>query len=318
MNKNKEENPNLPVTRKRTVEFYTNDKSKIEGALIKAGELSKGKALKHPVSRALSNLFKKVFGKTTVRLREEKNKTEEEIQELNDIGYEELDYVLETLEEAEDAVEGNSAFTAEINSRKEVIVKERDEFATYYTVQYGHKPIPKMTGKQAEYSNEELAVKYVEYTKGKNKVEPSQSELSDFFNISQSTWSRVQKSSEFWEIIANHTNESMKELLRMRDFLVDVHRTSSDKADKIRFERRKSQELQLLDKPNNSIVAVHDDDTILRINNRIDIELEIKRMTKTKLVETVRAISPVLSTHDLEMMDENGLRILLLALSLSN
>jgi hypothetical protein len=272
----------------------------------------------NPVAHALSNLVVKVFHKTTVRLRVEKNKSEEEIKELNDIVFEELDNILETLEEATKVFEGNQHISTIIKDRRDKIARVREEYVNVYTSSYGFSPIAELTGKQGDYTSEELATKYVEYARLKNKPDPSQSELKEYYQISQSTWSRTQKDSEFWDYVLNKTENALKQIEKDKENIFHINSVAANKAEKIRFDQRNQKEIQFIDEAPTNTVLSDTQDTSIQIDRRIDIENKLKSMSHSKMIEVAQKLSPVLDKNDLEQMDNKGLCILIYSLSVSS
>lgn len=275
------------------------------------------KPKRSPIGRALSGLFKKVFGRASIRLREEMNKPDDEIKKMNDIVFSELNYVMETLDQAAEAFDDDPSLKPIIEQRRESVSRRLGEFSKAYVATYSMDPQAQRAEKKAVYSSEELAQKYIEFVRLKNQTEPTQNALKEHYRISQATWSRALQERSFWEMIVGYSESSIRNLDLEKETLFNLNVLAAERVEKIRFTETRGREVLTEDWNSKSLNPSDDLNPLERTEQGIDIEREIRGMSRSKLVKVAQSMSPSLSATNLEMMDENGLRQLVVALSIS-
>jgi hypothetical protein len=179
---------------------------------------------------------------------------------------------------------------------------------------YGESP-KKSLSKIPKYSYNELAKAYHEYCKNIFESAPTTNELGNHTKISQATWYRTFKQKEFWEelhhieeiFIAEEKTELEKHQ-KLYNHFVEVKLSAQD-----HIESKSNKKIE--NKKNNSVpIEEYAEQDISNIDDKIDIDMAIKNMSRKEVIEKIIALNPEIKVQELEKNTDRELKDLFIFL----
>lgn len=270
---------------------------------------------------AAAKMFRSIFKKSRIRIKEEANLTDEQIQAVNDITLEEFGYVRHVLEDADKATEGTPELNHIISEKKSNYREYEKVFIVGYKANHGEHPKSLPAGKNTSY--EQLAYQYIECAKATKETEPTQSALQAHTDISQATWSRAFKEQKLWDFISNISfkeidllnseindiERAMHELKMKRDqkveekgLLLGVNSKASDRTEYFNAKQLRDKEKPLLDAG-----LVKERVEASSIEESFDQDLQLKSLSKQKLLDLIVKKSPSVKIHDFDKFSKEQL-----------
>lgn len=154
------------------------------------------------------------------------------------------------------------------------------------------------------YNDEMLAKYFVNFIIEKKNAVPSQLELADYSKIAQATWNRRLKKESFQKLIQKELSLIVKETDIAHEIVVKAIQKNNDDLEKIRLRNKKSKEVSS-EKVGSSILQ--SEGNLDMIDNKIDIENELKKLNKEKLIQRLMELDPDYKKSELEKYDEENL-----------
>lgn len=270
---------------------------------------------------AAIKMFRSYFKRSSLRIKEEANLTDEQIQAVNDITLEEFGYARHVLEDADEATEGTPELNHIISVKKSKFIEYEKVYIVGYKANHGEQPNNLPSGKNTGY--EQLAYQYIECAKATKETEPTQSSLQAHTEISQATWSRAFKEQKLWDFISNISfkeidllnseindiERAMHDLKMKRDqkveekgLLLGVNSKASDRTEYFNAKQLRDKEMPLLDMGLEKNMAMAPS-----IEESFDNDLELKSLSKQKLLDIIVKKSPTVKIHDFDKFSKEQL-----------
>ncbi|MCX6133021.1 MAG: hypothetical protein NTU47_04315 [Ignavibacteriales bacterium] len=227
--------------------------------------------------------------------------------------FEELSQWIDQLGEIAAQYPPDSTVKPAVESLKVTLGQELENFSKEFKNQYGELP-QGARRKVAKYSNQELALMYLEYCSQSGKSLPSTPELESGTPVSQPTWHRAYKRKSFWlevrELGNQRVDEEVKELKKAndrKDLMVKAANDADDKLLKLKevTETNKRDDVDLV-----NVASIEEIDSY-DIDDKIDAKDLIDEMTRPQLIRAIVNERPDIIPGDLEREPLFKLRTLL-------
>lgn len=287
------------------------------------------------ITPAVYRLLQKVLRKSDIELKERFEITESEAREINDAVFEDITFVEAKVRAVSGSVQDPEVLKS-IHQKLDRIDQTMESFKKMYESVYGMRPVVRPDDKRTEYSEADLAKRYVQFAREFSKDNPSQTELSKHLGVSQATLSRVMGKEEFWSSLHSETTNAIKKLDSDREILFEIENRANDEISRASRKRNSSKEVlvapdtfeknfpkdQKEDKSKKSHLKDLDQkrlsiamDEFTKKERMLELQSELEAMSKKQLIQALLRLSPDINPANLESMENKALVDVILALS---